>query len=389
MNKLKISPFYSAKITYDKFYLEHKFTKKIIIVNELLYNLFNNSKTKLFGIKKADIKKLKSDKLLELLLTENILLEWETLYSDISFFFVRPRFTLFGLPYSELEKKNKNISIVGIPFSLGNPTQNNLNKNLNLIRDYAKKYNFNFKNRLSLNEKDKSNETENIYDLGDLYINERENAVALREKISKLAEYLAKNNNKFVAIGGDHSITYSLFNGVKKHHNDLVCIHIDAHNDLFLLEECNFIDLSPSHGSVIAKLLSENNLIYSVGLREFVNIESFKFKDSNNYNQYLGKGLNFLNEIDLLLNTIDKNKTIYLTIDIDVIDPLYFSSVTDKLPNGIDFNLLTTGINKILEKLDVVAIDIVEANLKIKKKIDIHNFLNFLIKLIIKYNEKH
>ncbi|MDT0294841.1 arginase family protein [Mesonia ostreae] len=370
--------------------MEHKFTKKIIVIPNELVNLFSDPYNRLFGLQKQVINSIRKE-LLEVFIEENIILEQGTSYQNISSFFVRPQVTYFGLPHMEIDEVYNKIALFGVPYKLGNDSESNLNKNNTIARNYSNKYNLNihsFKYSEEIKTQSRKNDYSNVCDMGDIFINTREVNTQSFKKISNFSENILNQDNKFIAIGGDHSITYPLFTGAKKKFNDIVCIHIDAHNDIFLSSECFFNDLVPSHSSVIAKLLYEENEVYSLGLRDYVNIDSLHLKDMKNYSfHFTNSKEDFMNQVNAVITKV-KNKKVYITLDIDVLDPRFYASVTDPLPNGISPEVLIEGLQAIFYDLDVICLDIVEVNLKSDNVIDTHFFLDLLIQIIDFFYEK-
>ncbi|MDR6300665.1 arginase family protein [Mesonia maritima] len=390
MNNYYLSPFFSVKNVFNKCYLEHKFTKKIIVIPNELSKLFSEPYNKLFGLEREIIYTIPNE-LLEVLIEENIILKRGTTYKDISSFFVRPQVTYLGLPFMNIDKVFDKIALFGVPYKLGNDSESNLNKNNTIARKYGNKYNLNihsYNYSAEIKKKTLQNDYRNVCDIGDVFINPREFSDLSFKKISNFSKKIVNQDNKFIAIGGDHSITYPLFNGVKRKFNDLVCIHIDAHNDLFLSSECFFYDLVPSHSSVIAKLLLEENEVHSLGLRDYVNIDSLHLtKIPNYFFHFSNSNEAFLNQVSEIITKINKKK-VYITLDMDVLDPKFYSSVTDPLPNGISPNVLMKGLQTIFSELEVIGLDIVEANLKSDNVLDTHFFLDLLIQIIDFFYEK-
>ncbi|MAX81685.1 MAG: hypothetical protein CL843_16105 [Crocinitomicaceae bacterium] len=390
MNRILLSPHYSPKRLQSRYYLEHKHTKKIILINSSLYEIFSDPYHQLFGIDNTSSKLKKScnENSLHMLFQEHAFLKEGSSYNEVSIFFVRPKGTLLGLPLIEKEKSLNSIVLFGVPINIGNPNKNNLDQSLNIARNYCSKYNLNIshlKNASSIKNENYAFVLSNkIYEMGDIYINKRQNITDTFIRVQQISKELIQNNNLYIAIGGDHSISYPLFKGAKNVHKDLIFIHIDAHNDLFMLSECNFEDLYLSHSSLIGKLLIEENKVYSFGLRGFVNSDSIAIGKNENYNYNFSNSSNeFIEQIkNELKYSLKKSQKVYLSIDIDVLDPRYFESVTDPIPNGINYDALIEGIKLIISSTNIIAIDVVEANLNHNSPIDTHNYLQFIISLL-------
>lgn len=206
-----------------------------------------------------------------------------------------------------------------------------------------------------------------FYDFDDLNVvigNCKKTNAILEETVSELLDY----NIKPLIIGGEHSISYGVFKAIANHNNtvnssDITVVHFDAHRDMiddYLGEKC-------SHATVMKRIYDLNpKEIIQLGIRS----QSEEEKDfvasssSNDSSQrtkittFTAKDIvnNINNAKEYLANI---NGSIYLSIDIDVLDPSYAPSVGNPLPNGISSNDLEEFI-EILAKKDVLGFDMVE-----------------------------
>ena len=129
-----------------------------------------------------------------------------------------------------------------------------------------------------------------------------------------------------LALGGDHSITAMLIKGWKEAHPEerIGILQLDTHFDLRSLE-----DMGPSNGTPIRNLIKSGTIkgedVYNIGLHGFFNAKSLK--------QYADEvGLNYVtlrearkhgleNVLQAALDELSqKVDTIYLTVDMDVLD---------------------------------------------------------------------
>lgn len=170
-------------------------------------------------------------------------------------------------------------------------------------------------------------------------------------------------------IGGDHSIGVGTVAGsLDFYKKDLTTIWIDAHADINTYESSNTKNL---HGMPLSFLtgldtsfmnmdgneLSTDNLLY-YGLRDVDDFEQ-RLLDKNNIQYMTSNGLNRGDSYDHLKIQTDK---VHLSVDVDVLDPLYMSSTGTPVPNGITPEKLFNLINWISNNSDVVAVDLVEYN---------------------------
>jgi len=210
--------------------------------------------------------------------------------------------------------------------------------------------------------------------VGDMFLNEKGEHAELVFDEAKINNTNIEETNKniynktlekgaehLIALGGDHSITYSTFRAFAKKHQNPGIIVFDAHPDL----ENNF--KPPTHEDYLRvliedKIVKPENVII-VGTRAMHKNESEFIK---NYNLKVFS----MNEIsiagkqevcDNIMETARSFGSTYLSIDIDVLDPAFAPGVGYPEPAGLTTRELIYFIQriKLLENLKMA--DIVEA----------------------------
>jgi agmatinase len=181
----------------------------------------------------------------------------------------------------------------------------------------------------------------NFLDLGDIEF----------KKIGEKIEEILKNKKKFVAIGGDHTITYPIVISLKKFYKDFILIHIDAHLDrrrIFKKDEINYATVIKR----IEEKIGDNN-VFTFGARSHAKEEK------------ISKNIYFFNVYENIkkIENLLKNKKFYVSIDLDVLDPGFFPAVTNPEPGGIDFKeILNTILFLSNFKENIIGFDVVEYN---------------------------
>ncbi|MDV5105619.1 agmatinase [Clostridium perfringens] len=189
----------------------------------------------------------------------------------------------------------------------------------------------------------------NIFDGGEIELpfGNSEGALALIEDFStKVVE-----DGKIPAmIGGEHLVTLGAFKGVFKKYPDVHVIHFDAHADL----REDYLGQKLSHATVIHRVwdLVGDNKIFQFGIRSGEKEEFLWAKDHVYTNKFN------CDTLDYALERI-KGKPVYVTIDLDVLDPSVFPGTGTPEPGGIQFNELLNSILK-LRGLNIVGFDINE-----------------------------
>lgn len=159
-------------------------------------------------------------------------------------------------------------------------------------------------------------------------------------------------NIPIITLGGDHSITFPIVKAVHQNYGPIDILHIDSHGDLY-----DSFDGDPySHASPFARIM-ENGLsqrLVQIGIRtlnehqrqqaKLFNVEIIEMKD-----------------FDLHKLPIFK-KPIYLSLDIDALDPAFAPGVSHQEPGGLSTREVLHIIHSI--QVPIVGADIVEYNPK-------------------------
>ena len=196
-------------------------------------------------------------------------------------------------------------------------------------------------------------ETANITDLG----NTKHTVVAteMLQMVENITTELKKQNKQIIVLGGEHLITLGSFSCFPK---DTGYVVFDAHYDL----RDQYADIKLSHAAYLRRLVekrgSEN--IVHVGARAFVK-EELAFLNDNKIRTVSDKEIRDGNGPKLLQDITSTFDNLYLSIDLDVLDPAFAPGVGNPEAVGISsrelYDLVTTLQNK-----KIVAADIVELN---------------------------
>ena len=161
-----------------------------------------------------------------------------------------------------------------------------------------------------------------------------------------------ENSKGDIFIGGDHSITYSLFKSLKSKNKGLIIF--DAHVDL------DNYTKTPTH-------------LVIIGTRRYWKNELDYIKEKN-IRLITNKQI-FENSIEDTCDTIMENfrkfDELYISIDIDVLDPSIVPGTYYTEPNGLQLNQLLYFIRRLKLLKNIKKIDLVEVNPDIENKITI------------------
>ncbi|RLF17435.1 MAG: agmatinase [Thermoprotei archaeon] len=195
-----------------------------------------------------------------------------------------------------------------------------------------------------------------IHDLGDIrvyYDDIGKTMGSLRNAVKSVVE----DNKIPVVIGGEHTAVLPILQSLKMKYSDLIVVAFDAHMDFFP-------EWPPGSRVTYATalrraydILGEKHL-YIVGVRAFNEDELREIKQCQVDIVYRDE----LNErFDMILNRM-KGRNVYVSIDVDVLDPSLACAVSHPEPGGLTYIELIDSIQKIIERGNVVGIDIVEYN---------------------------
>ena len=187
-------------------------------------------------------------------------------------------------------------------------------------------------------------------DIGDLDLPMGDVEKDLKE-ISRVTSLILKDGKKTMMIGGEHLVTLGTIREYVKKYKDLNIIHFDAHTDL--REE--FLGRELSHATVLRKCydLLDGGTIYQFGIRSGDRSEFEWAKTHIHQHLFDTEGLD--EAIEAL-----KDKRVYITIDLDVLDPSVFPGTGTPEAGGITFKELEAAILKMRKLNNIVGADMVE-----------------------------
>lgn len=188
-----------------------------------------------------------------------------------------------------------------------------------------------------------------IFDAGDpeLCIGNVDTALSQIEEIT--AEILADGKCPFM-LGGEHSVTLGAVTAVYNKYKDLYIIQFDAHADL----RDDYLGVKKSHACVMRRCweMVGDGHIYQFGIRSGER-EEFRFAaEHTKMNKFN------LDGIEKAVTEL-QGKNVYLTIDMDVMDPSIFPGTGTPEAGGVQFAELLEAVLK-LKGLNIVGADINE-----------------------------
>lgn len=191
------------------------------------------------------------------------------------------------------------------------------------------------------------------YDAGDIPL-----AFGNPEKsLAQIAEFVSRvlDAGKFpLGMGGEHLVTWPIVQEVYKRYADLAVIHIDAHADL----RTDYEGEPYSHSTPlrkVAELIGGQN-VYQFGIRSMT-------KDEVIYTEEAGIHFYPFDVLEPLEKCLPQlaGRPVYVTIDIDALDPAHAPGTGTPEPGGITSKEMLAAIHAIARsEVKVVGADVVE-----------------------------
>lgn len=153
-------------------------------------------------------------------------------------------------------------------------------------------------------------------------------------------------DKKILAIGGEHLVTLPVFQALNERYSNLCVIHFDAHADL----RNDYLGDTLSHATVIRRIsdIIGFDKIFQYGIRSGTKEEYQLIKKYNTLNRPIDD-----------VKKIIGDSPVYLTIDLDVLDPSIFPGTGTPEPGGYTYSLLIESLKK-LNGINIIGCDVVE-----------------------------
>lgn len=194
---------------------------------------------------------------------------------------------------------------------------------------------------------------ENFYEMGNLEV--------VHGNFQRTSQHLESTIKEFsnlkvtpVVLGGEHSISYSVIKALNL--QDTTLLHFDAHMDL----RNTYQGEKYSHATVMRRIYDLHpGEIIQIGIRS-AGEDEVKFAKESDIEYYTSLWVkNNLTKTKSLISNI--KGPLYVTLDIDVLDPAYAPSVGTPCPGGLDPRELQELIY-CFEGKDVVGFDVTEVS---------------------------
>ncbi|MBZ5720964.1 MAG: agmatinase [Acidobacteriia bacterium] len=184
-------------------------------------------------------------------------------------------------------------------------------------------------------------------DAGDLDLSSGDAFAAIERGVGNLLDA----GHRPLCLGGDHSITYPILRAVGRNYKDLTIVHFDAHPDLYDELQGNRL----SHACPFARIMEERlaKRLVQIGIRT-MNGHQREQADRFGVEVVTMQDLPALDELKQLQGPI------YITFDMDVLDPAFAPGISHREPGGMSVREVIAHLHAISGR--IIAADLVEYN---------------------------
>lgn len=154
-----------------------------------------------------------------------------------------------------------------------------------------------------------------------------------------------------VMLGGEHLVTLGAVRAAVRHHPGLHILHFDAHADL----RTDYLGNPLSHACVLRRCHDAlgDGRIFQFGIRSGTRAEfAFAAEGHVRMERFAADTLPSV--------TLPKGTPVYLTVDLDVLDPSEFPGTGTPEAGGLSFEALRRALMDVFARFQVVAFDLVE-----------------------------
>jgi agmatinase len=180
---------------------------------------------------------------------------------------------------------------------------------------------------------------------------------AMLDKIRKVVQPWVSQGKLVLALGGEHTVTVALVQAVQTKYPDVTVVALDAHADL----RDSYDGTKLSHACTLRRVYELGRPLVLMGTRSYSKEEAdllwvaprmklFKAADLHTPEGW-GSAMEHLRQIP---------GPVYLTIDLDALDPGVMPAVGTPEPGGLTYSQVLTIISTLTQRGPVIGLDLVE-----------------------------
>ena len=177
---------------------------------------------------------------------------------------------------------------------------------------------------------------------------------AMVERVRDIVSPFARDGKLLAILGGEHSISVGVVQGLRNLYSDLSVLYLDAHGDL----RYEYMGSEYSHACT-ARRIWEICPLVEVGIRS-ISQEEMQFVRSEGINMHFcGEGESIASwNIEEILRRLSDH--VYVSIDLDVFDPSLMPAVGTPEPGGLDWETALRLLKAVSRDRSIVGFDVTE-----------------------------
>lgn len=175
---------------------------------------------------------------------------------------------------------------------------------------------------------------------------------AMSDEVERRVERILDDGKFPVLIGGEHSVSIGAFRAMALRYPNISILQLDAHSDMrdeYEGSPCN-------HACVMARAKELTPNITQVGIRSTAREELHNIDPERTfYAHRMAEDSGWIERVSSQLG-----EEVYITIDLDVLDPSVLPSTGTPEPGGMSYREVISLLRRIIEEHRVVGLDVVE-----------------------------
>lgn len=257
------------------------------------------------------------------------------------------RSTVFAGSQTSFEKAG--YAVIGVPFDATSTYRTGARFAPRAIREASLNIEtYSFHSNLDVEDLD-------IHDLGDLHVSG--DVERTLRNLECVIDDLAKTKKTLVLIGGEHTLTLGAMRSIGG--RDTAVVSLDAHLDL----RDQYMDMSTSHTTFLRRLNEEvtPDKIVEIGTRAVCK-EELAYAKKVGVQNFTAKEIQELGckaTVRKVKKAVEDFKRIYVSIDMDVLDPAFAPAVQNPEPDGLSIRTLLEFVEGVCDSR-TVCLDLVE-----------------------------
>lgn len=172
-------------------------------------------------------------------------------------------------------------------------------------------------------------------------------------RVYDVVSFVKKREKLLITLGGEHSVTLGVVRAFAEDFRDLTVLQLDAHADL----RDSYGKTIYSHASIMRRILDYVPTV-QVGIRslsmkemEFIRMKRLPvFFETD-----ILKGEGWIEE---MISHLSQN--VYITLDLDVLNPAIMPSVGTPEPGGLGWHDLLSVVREVAKSRNIVGFDVME-----------------------------